>query len=319
MTLASLRRQPWPFWLLLCALLAAFAVWLHFVGKLGVGGAAIALFGISLAWAAAVAAVLGAVGALVELALRRPSTLATTRFPALLLIVEGAGFLIAMSVPLVGRFSRGPLILAIAGLLLFAFGLWRRRLPYHRALYPFLHLGLVILAFAAPREAGQFFFRWAHESTQKSYRWSGSEACHGQDAAGKRVRSVAQVRPPYTIDVSGLRGSLGQALARRLGRSDKAPLRGVARFALTGKLELGSASCHLPFWRSDSVEGTLSLAMTYRDAAGKLRCSASHALALKLQLSLRGVAACRDLRNMAAASLEKEVRAQARRVTGYAK
>lgn len=314
-----LRERRWTFWLLLACLLGGAAIWVNFARKLGLGGGAVALFGISLAWSAALAALLAAFGALVELALRRPSSVAETRFPALLLMLQGAGFAMAMAVPLVGRFSRGPLILAIAGLLLFAFGFWRRRLPYDRAVYPFLHLGLVVLAFAAPREAGQFFFRWAVESVQSSYRWSGGDACGGADSATQKIKSLKQVRPPYVIDASGLRGDLGRAVARRLGRSDRAPKSGVARLVLAGKLEMGSVGCYLPFFHVDGVESTLKVATVYRDGEGPLRCTASHALAASIKASFVGVAACRDLRSSVAAHLARELRAQAKRVTGHGK
>ncbi|MBW2735870.1 MAG: hypothetical protein JRH20_26080, partial [Deltaproteobacteria bacterium] len=136
MSLSWLRARSWTFSVLLVSLLAGGLLWIHFARKLGFGGA-VSILGICLAWSAALAALLAAVGGLVELALKRPSGLAAARFPALLLMLVGAGFVIAMAVPLVGRFTQGPMILAIAGALLFGFGFWRRRMPYDRATYVF--------------------------------------------------------------------------------------------------------------------------------------------------------------------------------------
>ncbi|MBW2731458.1 MAG: hypothetical protein JRH20_03640, partial [Deltaproteobacteria bacterium] len=218
---------------------------------------------------------------------------------------------------LVGRFTQGPMILAIAGALLFGFGFWRRRMPYDRATYVFLHLGLVVLAFSAPREAGQFFLRWSQDSTKASYRWTGGESCRGKDGRGEAVRSLKQLRPPYIIGVSGLRGDLGRALARRLGYSDRAPRANLAHLELNGTLNFGSASCFFPLFHSDAVKGELQLQSAFVDGEGKARCNASHSLSLQVDASLVGVASCRDLRSHVAAHLAREVRAQARRMTGH--
>lgn len=310
------RQLGWPGQTLAVGLLVGFVVWLRLVGAVKAPFVLLSLFGVAVAWSAAFAALLLLVGSGIERLRKRPFSLAQSRVVPLTLVLVGAGLVAAKLPLLILAFDQGSLAVAITGALLAVFGLWRIGRPYDRAPYALLHLGLVILVFSMPREAGHFFLRWETHDISSKWRWTGSESCSGSDVKGKL--SIARFRPPYVLLARGLRGELGWAIARKLKTADL-PAPNVARIRLQGQLPFADPSCYLPFYKRQSVRGQISMTTFFSRsvAAGRVSCNAGHTLNFELSASMTGIGSCRDLTDAVAFEVIKQLRAQARALTGH--
>lgn len=314
--IAWFLQLGWPGQTLGVGLVAGFVVWLRLLTAVKAPFVLLVLFGVAVAWSAAFSALLLLVGSGIERLRKRPFSLAQSRVVPLTMVLVGAGLVAAKLPLLILAFDEGSLAVVITGALLAVFGLWRIGRPYDRAPYALLHLGLVILVFSMPREAGHFFLRWETHDISTKWSWTGNESCNGSNVRGKL--SIARFRPPYVLLAQGLQGELGQAIARKLKTAEPSTP-GVARVQLTGQLPFADAGCYLPFYKSESVHGQIAMTIYFNRSVsgGHVGCNAGHTLSFELSASMTGIGSCRDLTDLVAFELIKQLRQQARAITGH--
>jgi hypothetical protein len=314
--LQRIKNAPWPYKLLAASQAAGLVIYVK-LALSAKGLQILSFFGLCVAWGAALAALLVTVGAIVELARKRPSSILASKIAPVIMATCGAGFVVG-TVPLLAAGSRGgTLTVAGTGVLLLGYGLWRRRSGYPNALYASLHLVLVVLAFSAPRETGFFSLTWANIEAKQSVSISGSASCNA--IVGKKA-SLASRRPPFILRTQGLRGLWGRQVALSLGHSALPKnTTGLAIVRVSGRLDGASASCYLPGYHSEWVQGTLTIELRYLDDRKKsrLRCNASYTMAITQSATLAGVGSCRDMMRYAANRIAASIRAKVLEATGH--
>lgn len=250
--------------------------------------------------ASGVAAIVLVVTAVQQLR-KRPLSITTSRVPRVIAAIAGVSMAVAAAI--FATYEIGEVLVpGIAGVILVVVAAFGRDQPWS-VRNTLLALLATIAIFELPREANMFGLTWFRADTHVKRDVKHSENCQAMNWGNQPLNLQSIARSARVSSL--LSGNVGELVPRgqQFGGD------GELLVNVTGNIDVGWLPCLLPLYKPAGVDVSLQLALSVNTRRGEssASCHGSGTLKLAIEHTVKGVAACRDVREQLAGEVGKQL------------